>query len=312
MESRRNTPSALRRNLPAGCPGPLCASPSAVSAARGAGGQPLVQTAAAARAAGSSRAGRAAPGRSHHRCAASGGPRWQRRGGGGGRGGRARQGGSERQPAAQCAAQGAGPGSPRLVDAARLGILQGLLEPRRVAPVVIHGDRLADLLCLPVAGRDVDLEVGIAVAVEADLEALDRELLGILERDVGLPLVAQDGHSEVGAEAGRNKLFLESSALVVDEGKMRFARLLLASDNELVVERVHLATPIVHHAADVGSVLLWAHVAAVLLEKIRHVEFVEQISNVLEVADLPAGPQQGVVADFLQATHVLIPGLRTV
>merc|ERR1719199_633328 len=55
-----------------------------------------------------------------------------------------------------------------------------------------------------------------------------------------------------------------------------------------------------------------AHVALVLGEEIFLIELVEEISQVLEVAELAGGAQEGVLADLAQPPDILPPRLRAV
>mmetsp|Transcript_106547 Transcript_106547/g.301339 ORF Transcript_106547/g.301339 Transcript_106547/m.301339 type:complete len:270 (+) Transcript_106547:78-887(+) len=202
-------------------------------------------------------------------------------------------------------------GSPRVRGAPRVR-LEALLGPHRVAPEVVQGQRLADVEGLAVARRDLDPVERAAVAVEADGEALHDERLRFLHGEVRAPLVAQERHRQVRAKACCDEVLFKGRPLVIDEGELRPTILLLARHHELVVQRVHLAAAVVHHAADVRRVFMRPHAAAVLVEEVFVVEIIEHIPDVLEVAQFAAGSKEGVLPNLLEAADVLVPGLRSV
>merc|ERR1711865_526312 len=111
-----------------------------------------------------------------------------------------------------------------------------------MAPVVLDLERLADGHAVLLAGADLDPVVGLAIPVETHLEALDRQLLCVLEAEVRAPLVSKNRHGQIGAEASRDELLIECGALMVDVGEGGKLIPLLANNNELVEERIHLGT----------------------------------------------------------------------
>mmetsp|Transcript_10053 Transcript_10053/g.31197 ORF Transcript_10053/g.31197 Transcript_10053/m.31197 type:complete len:282 (+) Transcript_10053:111-956(+) len=201
--------------------------------------------------------------------------------------------------------------SPRVRDGTCRNF-QTLFEPELVAPEVIDREGFADGHVLAIAGADLDLVEGAAVAVEAELQALHRELLGILQADVRLPLVSEQWNREVGTEARGDEVLIEERALVVHETELRRPILFLADDYELIVEGVHLAPPVVHHTSDVRGVLVRPHPEAILVEEVLVVQLVQHLAHVLKVAELAAGAQERVLSSLLHPADILVPLLAAV
>mmetsp|Transcript_3774 Transcript_3774/g.9133 ORF Transcript_3774/g.9133 Transcript_3774/m.9133 type:complete len:227 (-) Transcript_3774:36-716(-) len=177
---------------------------------------------------------------------------------------------------------------------------------------MLHGEGLTDGHTLTVARANLDLVVGTAVTVETHLEAFHNKCLGLVQAEVSLPFIAQDGHGKVGAKARCDVVLFEECALVVNEGKLSRAILLLSDHHELVVQGIELAAAVVHHPANVGRVLMRTHLATILKEVILIVKLIQKLADVLEIAILTAGTYQREVPDLLHTAHILVPCLRAV
>mmetsp|Transcript_42463 Transcript_42463/g.117157 ORF Transcript_42463/g.117157 Transcript_42463/m.117157 type:complete len:261 (+) Transcript_42463:103-885(+) len=203
-------------------------------------------------------------------------------------------------------------GSPRVRDLARLAAFKPLLQPHGVAPEMVHGHWLADRLVDPVAIADHDLVIRFTITVEAKLEAFDDESLGLVGGELRLPLQPEEWRRQVRAETGRDVIFLEVSTLMVNKGEEGILVFFFACHDELVKERVHLAAAVVHHPANISSVLVRPHAATVLVEVILEVELGQEITEILEVAHLAARTQERVLAHFRNAAYVLVTGRRAI
>mmetsp|Transcript_40851 Transcript_40851/g.86982 ORF Transcript_40851/g.86982 Transcript_40851/m.86982 type:complete len:215 (-) Transcript_40851:353-997(-) len=143
--------------------------------------------------------------------------------------------------------------------------LKVLLQPHGVVPLVGHGEGLLNGHSLAIASADPDLVKGASIAIEAHLEALHKERLRIGQANVWTPFTAEKGHRQVRAEARGAEVVLVRCSLVVHVREHRCRILLLADDDKLVEQRVHLGASIVHHPADVRGVLMRAHAASILV-----------------------------------------------
>jgi len=149
----------------------------------------------------------------------------------------------------------------------------------------------------------------VAVPLVDDGPALVDDLLALLGCLLGVPVVGDQGQSEVLGEASCDPVLLDVGAEEVDAGEEGLA-IFVASNNKVVVEGVGLVPLLVAEGSKVVGVLVDGVIDTVIMQHTLSGQLLQLPGCLLEIRELPGGSDHETVVDLLVAVDSLVLWMR--
>lgn len=172
-------------------------------------------------------------------------------------------------------------------------------------PAGLHMFRRQDLDSLRSDSGELHLIDRMAIPLINDREALMKDGLAFLKSLRGVPLVGNQGKSEVFGESSGEVVLDDVVAVEVDAGKMRLS-VLKTSNNEVVVVGVLIVALLIAHPCQVIGVIRNRVADVIIKEETFMGELPQSSRRLLEVRILTGGRDQNILRDLLVSIDIVV------
>lgn len=172
-------------------------------------------------------------------------------------------------------------------------------------PAGLHMLGRQDIHSLRSHGGELHLVDRMAVPLVDDREALMQDGLALLKSLSGVPLVGNQGQSEVLGEPGGEVVLDDVVAVEVDAGQMRLP-VFEASDDEVVVVRVLVVALLIAHPCQIVGVIRNRVADIIIKQEALMSELPQPPRGLLEVGVLSGGSDEDVLGDLLISIDVVV------
>lgn len=172
-------------------------------------------------------------------------------------------------------------------------------------PTRLHVLGWQDVDSLRSDSRKLNLIDRVAVPLVNDREALVQDGLAFLESLGGVPLVGNQGQSEVLGKACGEVVLDDVVTIEIDAGEMWFS-VFKASDDEVVVVRVLIVALLIAHPCQIVGIIRNRVTHVIIKQKTLVGQLPQSPGRLLEVGVLASGSDEHILRDLLVSVDIVV------